>query len=181
MKRVCLDIKMSHSQYHTVPTQQHSETYPQHAATTCASSSSHSSPPETPASLPGLNLSSYKPHPSIRQSLTSYIVLIFCSAFVFFSLCLSVFQSSSTRADSRIPQRLPTDQTPPLNYRQRNDLTWNEEKCRNEFPLFYDQLEQNKKAWTFKGGITKDQVQKAKDGNSERWGYARVSTDEAGR
>lgn len=149
----------SNKDYRPIPTEE--------AASSSTSTSNHPSSHSHPHSSSS-TFNSYKPHPSIKQTFLSYIALIFCSSFILFSLFLSFFSSSN-------PIHLSKGQRPPLKPIERNDLTWNDEKCRKEFPAFYPQLEQNARAWRFKGGITKDQVQRAKDGNSQRWGYARVS------
>ncbi|UZJ52248.1 hypothetical protein CBS101457_001568 [Exobasidium rhododendri] len=63
-----------------------------------------------------------------------------------------------------------------LSWAERNDRSWPDDKCRQEFPFLYPQLEEVANYWTEKGGLTKSVV----DRNEEHiipnkgTGYTRV-------
>ncbi|PWN48707.1 hypothetical protein IE53DRAFT_333240 [Violaceomyces palustris] len=54
------------------------------------------------------------------------------------------------------------------------DRTMDEQRCKVEFPAFYDQIENNVRAWQAKGGITLKDVDDAQFGAADGWGFARI-------
>lgn len=139
------------------------------------SSSSNSSVESSPSLssspfLPTTSTSSIHPlkKPSTFQSFPYYFQLLFSSAFILFTLYFSLLPADHLH----LSPPLPSGHLPALTRAQSNDLTLNDQRCLQEFPAFYQQLELNSKAWMFKGGITRKEVQKARDGVDKNWGHA---------
>jgi hypothetical protein len=101
-------------------------------------------------------------------------------AFIFLSLFLSILPRD---AIARLIVHSESGTVPPftaarsLTRLERNDRTWSDVKCRQEFPLLYPQLEDVTQYWRNLGGLNKSDI----DTNEEHirsnkfWGYTRVS------
>lgn len=73
------------------------------------------------------------------------------------------------------PVQYAETSAPPLSYAERNDLTWSDQKCRVEFPIFYPQLEELGKYWKDRGGLNKTIIDDLERDVTDYWGYSRVS------
>lgn len=96
----------------------------------------------------------------------------FLATIGFVALCLfcSIFPLSLSQQNADGRRRGHTG----LPLLRQRDLTMDESTCVTEFPAFYQQLEDNVKAWKAKGGVTKLDVDHAAQGSLGAWGYARI-------
>lgn len=64
----------------------------------------------------------------------------------------------------------------PLSAQMRTALTFPQSACKAQFPLLYPQLDELKKHWSSRGGITKEHVDRLEEAaaGQNRWAWARV-------